>query len=230
MAVILPGPLVSDIRGKVGDVVFERNAGGLYVRSKGTVTQVASAARSAATDAMILLSTRYQNNFTDSQRAAWTAYARRFPDVDRWGRTKVRTGQQAYISVNFPYAVAFNEQFADSPPQVAPNPKAQIVATIDPFNELIKIAVPVDNWRTPRTAQSWIIYQGKPVYDTRLYFSSPFRFAGAFVPGASGWIDPTEVTWVFPVAEGQTSWIKVAYLDSNPRQCSRPIIVKATLL
>lgn len=227
MAVILPGPLVSDVRGRVGDLVFERNAGGLYVRSKGTVTQVASDPRDAAHAALGLVSTRFRTVLTNDQRKTWTDYARQWPDVDRWGRDKVRTGQQAYCSFNFHHALASLSAFSDVAPTLPPFPHSVPYVYIDSDVPSIYLYSPIQSWDTPGTGQHWYCYQGLPVNSTRNYFSSPFRFSGLLEDAGPGWIGYTEWTPVFTVDEGKTSWVRIIMQQANPLRESRRLVLKA---
>jgi hypothetical protein len=228
VAVIIPGALISDIRGKVGDVVFERNAGGLYVRSKGTVTQDPSDPRDAARAALELCSFTYRTIVTQTQREGWTAYARAYPDTDRWGHSKVRTGQQAFVSFNFHAALGLGQVWNTLPPTNAPCPKAIVAATIFAAAEVISIATPWDGWTYAPTYQRWFAYQGVPVYATRNYFSSPWRYAGHFTHDTGGWPGAVQFPTAFHVDAGKTSWIKLYYNAFDPMIEARPIIVKAT--
>lgn len=228
MAVILPGPLVSDVRGKVGDLVFGRNSGGLYVRSKGTVTQTPSDPRAAAIAAMTYLSNRYRVSVTSSAKAAWTAYANLYPDTDRWGRSRTRTGQQTYIEANFHSAIAFGYQYINLPPPGPPRPKADIAPHIHIATDLIHIPLPLDNWPTPSDVQVWYVYQSAPVYSTRNYCTGPFRFAGYFYPDGAGWPTEIEIPTIFDVTAGKTSWIRLYFNDNSPRAYARPTTAKAT--
>jgi len=227
VAVILPGPLISDIRGKVADLVFERNAGGLYVRSKGIVTQEPSDPRTAARNALILCSAYYRTSTNQEQKDAWTAYARTFPDTDRWGRSKARTGQQAFISFFYHTALAYGSCPWWGMPTIPPQPKTDLAATIQRPNGPITITTPFANWTAPRLYASFYVYQGKPVHETRNYFSSPWRFAGYLMNPAPGWPENIIVPSVFALAADETSWIKLHYIDSDPWQDSRTSQVKA---
>lgn len=227
MAVTLPGPLLSDIRGRVADVVFERNAGGLYVRSKGTVTQDPSDPREAASTALAYVSSDYRLYMSAAQRAAWSQYARNWPDVDRWGRTKVRTGQQAFCGMWFHFALAIAEPGPVDAPTTAPLPQTEITGHIDVATQFLHVDTPFPNWPTPAGNEYWWFYQGLPVYATRNYFSSPWRFCYPYLQVAPGWPAPFNVPLIFPVAAGQASWFRVYALQATPYREARRSTFKA---
>jgi hypothetical protein len=226
VAVILPGPLISDIRGRVADVVFERNAGGLYVRSKGVVTQEQSDPRDAARAALEACSTYFRTVLVNAQRAAWSVYATRWPDVDRWGRAKVRTGQQAFISFNFHSELAFQDVYSADAPILPPLPKSIIYGEGSVSSQEIDITCPFPSWPTPAADPAWYIYQGQMIHTTRWYYSSPYRFAGAFNTGNPGWPPFIFLAPVFPLVADSAFYIKLYYNQSTPLREARPIYAR----
>ena len=226
MAVVLPGPLVSDVRGGVGDLVFERNAGGLYVRSKGIVTQDVTDPRTAAHDALTYLSRRYRDDLTEAQRQAWSQYGRIYPTADRWGQPKPRTGQQAYIRFNFHCHIAFGCEWGDTAPTLPPLPKTTITGEGNVANAEIDIATPFPDWDVPATPPVWYIYQGPMMSLQRSYFSGPYRFAGTYDPGGPGWPSFIFVSPAFTLTGPNSFWIKMYYQQDNPTRESRPTIAR----
>jgi hypothetical protein len=207
--------------------VFERNRGGLYVRSKGVVTQDQSDPRDAALAAMTVCSSEFRLNCTEEQRLEWLRYASLNPDRDRWGRLAIRTAQQAFVSYNFYHALAYGNIDALDPPEKSPNPLAPLDLTIDPNAQTITLETPIAYWDPPRIYQRWYFFQGKPVYTTRKYFSGPYRFAGVAAPSTNGWPDHVTVNCTFPVELDQSSWVKIFYHDYQPRQAARLCTAKA---
>lgn len=115
MAKITPGPLISDIRNKAGDVVFIRTKGGLATRAfvmppePGTTRQLEMQAAHAAA----LL--RWQTALTDVQRQAWESFAHQFPNTTSINATKPLSGCGAYIQVNM-YTYMYGAGNIDVPP------------------------------------------------------------------------------------------------------------------
>jgi hypothetical protein len=212
----------------VADVVFERNAGGLYVRSKGTVTQVLSPAREAARSALKLCADYYRTSMSPAQRARWQSYAARWPDTDRWGNTAVRTGQQAFVAFAFHTALAYGEIIWPDPPTIAPIPHSQASAHIHTNTQLIHILTPLPNWPPPTYDCLWLVYQSAPVNPTVSYCTSPFRFAGTFEWSPPSWPPEIEVTASQAVPAGQTCWIRWLGYTSDPLNISRINLLKCT--
>ena len=99
MALILPGPAVGRISGRVGGSVFSHNKGGPYIRNATKPTTVTSDA--ALTQKAIVgnLSQTWQT-LTAAQRLAWSDWAAENPITNRLGMSIHRTGHQAYIGLN----------------------------------------------------------------------------------------------------------------------------------
>lgn len=100
MALVLLGPALSDARGKVGGVVFSRNAAGQYIRAKVSPVQPRSAFQQAIRATMTYCAQRWRNTLTAAQRAGWEAYARGTPLVDRFGHKQTRSGIAMYLRWN----------------------------------------------------------------------------------------------------------------------------------
>jgi len=92
--------ILSDIRGKLGGVVYARNAFGAYVRTK--VTPVNPSTNRQADVRMFLgtLASDWGQNLTPAERAAWTAYAQQTPLTDVFGNQKILSGAQMFVRTN----------------------------------------------------------------------------------------------------------------------------------
>lgn len=99
MAIIKPGPLVSEVRGKIGGVVFARNKGGLYVRNFAAPTQGQFEAREDAKAAFGYLSNLW-GSLTQGQRDGWAAYGQSVPTINSLGEEQGLTGLAAFMRGN----------------------------------------------------------------------------------------------------------------------------------
>lgn len=99
MAIIKPGPLVSEARGKIGGVVFSRNKGGLYVRNFAAPTQGESAARNDQRSAFGVSSHAW-NALSNVQRSGWEGYGATVGRTNSLGERHPMTGHQAFIRGN----------------------------------------------------------------------------------------------------------------------------------
>lgn len=97
MAIIKPGPLVSEVRGKIGGVVFARNRGGLYVRNfaapVNTQTPLREENRQYLTDALA-----GWRALSESARSMWSDYGREVGTVNSLGETVRINGLSAYVA------------------------------------------------------------------------------------------------------------------------------------
>lgn len=76
MARIIPGPLVTDIRNKLGSQVFSRNQHGNYVGALVPITQTPSARKTQMHNAAIAVGAAWKSTLTDAQRNQWDEAAK----------------------------------------------------------------------------------------------------------------------------------------------------------
>ena len=100
MAAIRTGPIVADIRGKVGSSVFSRNSSGAFVRDVGTWTQPDTQAQLDARTVITDLSAAWGTTLTEAQRRAWRQYAAHHPRPNRWGQPTNTSGYNRFIRIN----------------------------------------------------------------------------------------------------------------------------------
>ena len=99
MAIINFSPLISEARGKVGDVIFSRNTSGAYVKQYVDPGSPQSGLQ-------LTYQTYYSGvnfswkNLTDNQRAAWRAAAEVFPNKNRFGNERKMTGYGLFMKLN----------------------------------------------------------------------------------------------------------------------------------
>jgi hypothetical protein len=116
MAVFKHGPLVADIRGKLGDNVFTRSQGGPTIRTVGTWTQPDTDSQVLTREAMAAIAAAWSSTLTNAQRSAWRHYAHANPRPDRWGRLTQTSGYLSFIRHNFhAYIQATALQFPNAP-------------------------------------------------------------------------------------------------------------------
>lgn len=100
MAKILLGASVGDARGSVGAHVFSKNQFGSYIRQKVSPVQPRTARQMHVRGLFALLSTRWANILTDTQRAGWKSLAQANPTVDVFGNQQILSGLQYFERVN----------------------------------------------------------------------------------------------------------------------------------
>jgi hypothetical protein len=99
MARIVPGAIISDIRGKVGGGIFQKSAQGLSLRSATTPTNTSSQSQMQNRSQLFYLQLAWQQ-LTEDQRNAWSAWSA-YQNLNS-GQFVVAqyTGQQSFIQVN----------------------------------------------------------------------------------------------------------------------------------
>jgi len=113
MAKVSTGPLISDIRNKIGDVVFFRNRAGLANRAYAIPTQPDTDRQLDCQAAMTAAMLRWQTTLTDTQRQGWETFAQRFPNRTSINGVRPLSGTGAYIARNLfsiMYAAAYIDQ------------------------------------------------------------------------------------------------------------------------
>lgn len=105
MARIQLGSIVSDIRGKVGDQIYSRNAHGLYVKGYAVPTGEPSIGMIAARSRMAVISGTWRT-LTEAQRNQWIVRARDFSyKSKRWNGESI-TGFNLFVRTNMYRSVA----------------------------------------------------------------------------------------------------------------------------
>jgi hypothetical protein len=118
--VIVPGPIVADIRGKCGGNTFSRNQGGLYVKANPVWEQPASEYRDATQAVIRDLTPFWSAALTAAQRTAWQNYATANPRPNRWGSRTLHNGYTFWFRHNAYHYREFTEHIFPDPPTIPP--------------------------------------------------------------------------------------------------------------
>jgi hypothetical protein len=136
MAVVQPGALLADIRGRLGSHVYTRTQGGLTARQLVTPRDDKTAPQLAARAALTILSRAWSATLTDPQRLAWAAYDATHPRNNRWGTPLPPNGYLRYIAINAHYARTEAAILTLDPPTAPPLPSPTVPLTQDPYATL----------------------------------------------------------------------------------------------
>lgn len=90
---------ITNLSGKAGGSVYAHNRGGSYVRNFAVPSNPQTAAQSAARAAFGAWAATWRT-LTQESRNAWDEAAKNFPYVDRFGDSKVMSGENLFISLN----------------------------------------------------------------------------------------------------------------------------------
>lgn len=105
MAILKYGSLVSEIRGKLNNSIFQRCGQTLSIRNNPSKLQVRNPFGQNSRNNMSAVSSVWRS-LSSNQRTAWLYAAPTYPTFDRFGVATVLTAYQLFVYVNKPLALA----------------------------------------------------------------------------------------------------------------------------
>jgi len=100
MGTLRLGSILADIRGSVGNQVYGRGPGGLFVRDRITPAQPTSPERLLRQQALAAIGQAWSTVLTPTQRADWRAYAAQHPLTGKWGQPLAGNGFGTFVRSN----------------------------------------------------------------------------------------------------------------------------------
>lgn len=185
MAKIVTGPLVGEIRNKLGAQVFSRNAYGPYTKSLPSGEYFETPARLTTTDRMAAASASWNDDLTDAQRNAWEIYAQATNKKLRVCGRRGLPGRPTFISAFINLDNIGQPTLTDPPDQ----PLAGAVTALELTVNTDTSTLSLDGRLPPDTpAQGLVILATPAVSVSRNYIWPNIRQIAAFPPG-----------WAFPL-------------------------------
>lgn len=114
MAKVTFGTTVSDMRQRIGNVVYARNRGGSYARALNVLNNPKSPAQNAVRANMIAVAALWASGLSAAQRSAWGDFATGYPRRDQFAQAITLSGFGAFV------ACARNLASAGLPPNLDP--------------------------------------------------------------------------------------------------------------
>jgi len=172
MAKYTPSAIVSEMRNKIGGVVFSRSRAGLFVRRKVSPLQPRTAYQTAVRADFTQLAQRWSAVLTDPQRQGWISLAAAHPIKDVFSNTLVLTGLQMYIALNRALQTIEQTIIDDAPVTLQSESTGEltVVATVGTPNVL---TVDPANYNT--SVSGWVILGGGPMSPGAYYIGSALR-------------------------------------------------------
>lgn len=99
------GTTVSEIRGKIGGIVFSRNKGGAYIRKNTKPTGATSPLASAVRNVFGSVS-RAWSQIADDERVLWNEYAPLFSNLNVFGDNQPLTGKALFQKLTTNWKIA----------------------------------------------------------------------------------------------------------------------------
>jgi len=203
VALIKTGPIVSDIRGKAGGMVYSRGQGGAVVYAVPDYVWEDTPARIAARSPILNLSAAWSGTLTPLQRATWTRYAGQHPRPDRWGHPHPINGYCMFISIN---SYWYRDQQAlrwRTAPTIAPlhPPVHEFEPTA--ATDTVNITLPPATYDPPPPGLILWHFAGYPRAGGVEYHRTPYRYTAKniYVPpwSTTPWI--VQWPWGFDVGQ-----------------------------
>lgn len=130
MAITRQGSVVGEVSGSVGGVVFSRNRGGNYVRTRVKPSNPSTEYQVAVRNALSTASGDWKD-LTDAQRAAWKSWADSNPIRNRLGESIRLQGNAAFVELNARLIMLGTASVATPPIVSAPDPLLTLTGSYD---------------------------------------------------------------------------------------------------
>jgi len=175
---LIESGLITRGSGSLGGMTLSHNRSGMYLRSRVTPVNPATAPQTVVRNAFSVLSTAWQGVLTKLQRDAWTTYAANVPVTDKLGRPLTLTGQQMYIRCNTPRLQVGLPRVDDGP--IVFSHDSFTLVTVAAFDASEQITLTFDNtddWANEDDA-ALLLYSGRQQALSINFFKGPYQFAG----------------------------------------------------
>lgn len=217
MATVRLGSIVADIRGSIGEEVYGRNPGGIFVRARTPPSQPPSDERDERQAAWKAISEAWSDTLSEPQRDTWRAYGQANPLPDRFGRPKLMSGICHFLRCNAQrYRVTHAITALVAPDEPPGPPPAFDFTAHEQFNRL-KFVLPTFDYRGNPDGLWLYWYAGLEVGAGRNFFAGPWRYVGSNFRAAGAWdSDPWFHVHPWGLTTGNKVWTRlVAELPSH---------------
>lgn len=228
MAVGIPGSILTDIRGSIGDVTYFRNRGGLCMRQRFDPPYPASAYRDALQQAIRVVSKQWSATLTEAQRTSWRNYAATHPWTNALGQVIQATGFQWYLRTNV-VEYYYNENAAYATPPAGP-PLHPPILTATMNVGLDQVTIPVPPTGYPAGIEIFRLWAFvSPCVNVGIQtYHRGFRIIGYNECFKGSWdSDPWTVAYPFTPAAGKAFWIR-GFVQKNTGEISRSFQTRCT--
>jgi hypothetical protein len=228
MGLVRFGNGVVQISGSIGGTVFARNSSGNYARARTKPVNTRTILQTNVRGYIGLLTQRWHDVVTATQRGAWATYAAAVNMKNKLGESIKISGFNHYIRVNT-VRLQLGQSKCDAGPTTLSLPEKDPNFAVSASVVTQKLSIVWDDtlpW-TDITASVLGVWMGRPQLATRNYFSGPWKKAGS-IPGNQ--TSPTLVDAPMTLVLGQKVWVygRVATGPTDSR-LSEPMIAQCTV-
>jgi hypothetical protein len=215
MALVTYAPLVTEIKGSIAGVTFQKNTGGNIIRARTRPRRpLTTTQRTAHTKLLIWLP---QWRALDlSTQTDWNNFALAHPHTDMWGRLRHLTGFNYFARLNSQLARIYVAPLTSPPAYALPDPCTGVTIT------LTTLHLNLDYAPDPAPAGlSIVMYLTRPLWRTGTPFRQYFRLL--FITPSSGpgswnleqpWSAKFTLPWPPPNTDGMVIQAAVYFMDS----------------
>lgn len=216
MAIFVPGPAISEIRGSQGGTVFSRNRHGQYTRQRSAPVNPNSPSQVLARDRFNTLATYWRDTLTQPQRDGWDTYAANTNWLNGVGQVTFLTGLNHFIRSNLFYLIAAQAIQPTAPVTFGlPDQEDAWSHAVDSATQQVTVTY---TFPTDVDGQNYYFYQGQPVDGSRKFFAGPWRLAvTVFGDSGSPPASPKISASAYTVGAGQQSFLYCRRIDDDAR-------------
>lgn len=216
--------LLAQASGSLAGNVFARNKGGQYIRARGLVKNSNTAAQQNVRNSLKTLSQSWTSILTETQRDAWTTYAKNVPLVNSLGDPTIISGLAMYIRCNSPRLSAGIAAVLDGPTTMTLGTFTPVTAAINHTTGWSIVFDDTDEWANA-DGGAMIFYQSRPLSVGVNFFKGPFQYFSITL-GATMTppISPTTPPNLFPGAAGNGYFLRIQATLADGRLTSAQIL------
>ncbi len=175
--------VVADPRGSVGGVTFSRNAGGAYMRTRVTPTNPNTPNQQIVRSALAMLSARWVEILTPTQRTAWDTYAQNVLMPNKHGDMINVGGIGMYIRSNVPriqLGIPVAPIVDDAPTTFDLGMFGQLaIASVTASSSIALVIFDVNDEWVDEDASHLLCYDGLSQNASINYFKGPYNLNGS---------------------------------------------------
>lgn len=220
MATALPGHLVADIRGRVGDVVFTRTRGGLTIRKWLLPDETETDPRKRTRDAHSIIVHAWSGTLTEAQRTAWRTYAAQHPKHNRFGLPMRQSGYCCFVAHNEQWCPTYYPDILPDAPIAEPLPRPYAALSCWSGNGYVTIEWPIASYDPPDAKTHFWAYLGKPANAGVSSYYGPWSYADHNWYDGGWQTNPWRITIPGGIAAGKQIWLRLVAQNYTTRAIS----------
>lgn len=130
MASVKYSGIITELKGSIGGVTFQKCGSSLSVRSNPN-HKIPMSSRALSSRSGFAALSNYWRNLSDAQRLSWSTYAPQYPYYDRFGTRIVLSAYQLFMAINRPLFTGTGSGRLLCSPYVAPSLLVGVLGSCD---------------------------------------------------------------------------------------------------